>query len=714
MIHQGQTMRVEFLADGIAGLCFDAGAGNVNKFDYQTLAELPLAVAALQQCAGLRGVVVYSALDDFIVGANIGEFLQRFREGEQALLDTLRRCNATFNAFEDLPVPSVVAINGVALGGGFEMCLACDLRVMAEGAQIGLPETRLGIMPGFGGSVRLPRIIGADNAIEWIAGAKEQDAATALKVGAVDAVVEPARVLEAATDLCRRAIDGEIDWQARRRRKLVALRLNPIEQMLCFESAKAFVAAQAGPHYPAPVAAVKAMQKAAGMAREAAQEVEARAFVPLAQSPVAHSLIQLFLNDQYLKHKARRQEAAAHPVARMAVLGAGIMGGGIAAQAAGKGVPVLLKDIRAEALQAGLDEATRLLAQKVERGRMTPLQMAGVLNAIQPTLSWGDFANTDLVVEAVVEHPAIKQQVLAEVEAVVGEDCILTSNTSTIAIDLLASALKRPHNFCGMHFFNPVHRMPLVEVIRGKASSEAAVASTVALARRMGKTPVVVRDCPGFLVNRILLPYFEGFAALLAAGIDFRRIDALMERFGWPMGPALLLDVVGLDTAHHARRVMAAGYPDRMGLGTTPVDALYAAGRLGQKNGRGFYLWQAGRDGKLQKTDDPQVDALLAAQVSAPRNLEDSDIIDLLMIPLCLEAVRCLEEGIVGTPAELDTALVYGLGFPPFLGGALQYIDQLGAQAFVARARSHAVLGPLYQPGERLQQMAAQGARFYP
>ncbi|MNZ93376.1 Fatty acid oxidation complex subunit alpha [compost metagenome] len=265
-----------------------------------------------------------------------------------------------------------------------------------------------------------------------------------------------------------------------------------------------------------------------------------------------------------------------------------------------------------------------------------------------------------------------------------------------------------------MHFFNPVHMMPLVEVIRGAKSSEAAIATTVAYARTMGKTPIVVNDCPGFLVNRVLFPYFGGFTRLVAAGVDFQRIDKVMEAFGWPMGPAYLLDVVGIDTAHHAREVMAAGYPERMkDDGRSAIDALYEAGRLGQKNGKGFYAYHPDKSGKPKKVADPGVLEVLAPVVGAPREFSDEEIVAVMMLPLCLEAVRCLEDGIVASAAEADMGLIYGIGFPPFRGGALRYIDSLGVAEFVALADRHAGLGPLFQPTVQLREMAKAGRKFF-
>ncbi|MGC3501744.1 fatty acid oxidation complex subunit alpha FadB [Pseudomonas aeruginosa] len=714
MIYQGKAITVKPLEGGIVELNFDLKGESVNKFNRLTLSELRAAVDAIKADASVKGVIVTSGKDVFIVGADITEFVDNFQLPDEELMAGNLEANKIFSDFEDLDVPTVAAINGIALGGGLEMCLAADFRVMSATAKVGLPEVKLGIYPGFGGTVRLPRLIGCDNAVEWIASGKENKAEDALKVGAVDAVVAPEQLQAAALDLAKRAVAGELDHKARRQPKLEKLKLNAIEQMMAFETAKGFVAGQAGPNYPAPVEAIKSIQKAANFGRDKALEVEAAGFVKLAKTSVAQSLIGLFLNDQELKKKAKKYDEVAKDVKLAAVLGAGIMGGGIAYQSALKGTPILMKDIREEGIQMGLNEAAKLLGKRVEKGRLTPAKMAEALNGIRPTMSYGDFGNVDIVVEAVVENPKVKQAVLAEVEGAVKEDAIIASNTSTISISLLAQALKRPENFCGMHFFNPVHMMPLVEVIRGEKTGETAIATTVAYAKKMGKSPIVVNDCPGFLVNRVLFPYFGGFAKLLSFGVDFVRIDKVMEKFGWPMGPAYLSDVVGIDTGHHGRDVMAEGFPDRMAVeGKTAVDVMYEANRLGQKNGKGFYAYETDKRGKPKKVTDPQAYEVLKPIVVEQREVTDEDIVNFMMIPLCLETVRCLEDGIVETAAEADMGLIYGIGFPPFRGGALRYIDSIGVAEFVALADKYAELGPLYHPTAKLREMAKNGQKFF-
>ncbi|ARU56571.1 multifunctional fatty acid oxidation complex subunit alpha [Oleiphilus messinensis] len=714
MIYEGKAITVKEIEGGIAQLNFDLEGESVNKFNRLTIEELGAATDALKAAKGINGLVVTSTKDCFIVGADITEFTELFAGPEEELVANNLAANKIFSEIEDLPFPTVTAINGIALGGGFEMCLSTDYRVMSTEAKVGLPEVKLGIFPGFGGTVRLPRLIGADNAIEWICMGKEYKPAEALKFGAVDAVVGADQLVPAALALLAQCNEGKVDYKARREEKTSKLKLNAMESMMTFETAKGFVAGQAGKNYPSPVESIKVMQKHAGMARDKALEVEAKGFAKMAKTSVSQSLVGLFLNDQELKKKAKDMESSAGEVKLAAVLGAGIMGGGVAYQSALKGTPILMKDIAPAGIELGLSEAKKLLTKRVERKKMTAAKMADVLNSITPTLNYGDFKGVDLVVEAVVENPKVKDIVLREVEDQVREDTIVTTNTSTISVNLLAKNLKRPENFCGMHFFNPVHMMPLVEVIRGEKSSEKAIATTVAYAKAMGKTPVVVNDCPGFLVNRILFPYFGGFIGLVRDGADFQKVDKVMERFGWPMGPAYLLDVVGMDTAKHAGEVMAEGFPDRMKHeGTTAIDIMFDAERYGQKNDKGFYIYELDRKGKQKKVSDASVYEMLKPAVEGSNEFTDEEIIERMMVPLCIETARCLEDGIVETPAEADMGLVFGIGFPPFRGGALRYIDSIGMEEFCKIADKYADLGPLYHPTEGMREMAKAGKKYF-
>ena len=714
MIYEGKAITVKLLEDGIAELNFDLQGESVNKFNRDTLEDLKASVEALQGNSDVKGLIVTSGKDCFIVGADITEFGDNFKQEDSVIIEWILEANKIFNGVEDLPFPTVTAINGIALGGGFEMCLATDFRIMSEKAKVGLPEVKLGIYPGFGGTVRLPRVIGADNAIEWICMGAENKADKALKFGAVDAVVKADVLKDQAIAMVKSAIAGELDWKAKREEKLVKLGLEAMEQMMVFETAKGFVAGQTKGQYPAPIEAIKTMQKAANFGRDKALEVEAKGFAKLAKTTESQALIGLFNNDQLLKKKAKEYEAKAKPTKKAAVLGAGIMGGGIAYQSAVKGTPIMMKDIAEAGIELGLSEANKLLAKRVERKKMKPLQMGETLNRIRPTLSYAEFGDVDVVVEAVVENPKLKKMVLAELDDQVKEDCIVTSNTSTISIDLLAEDLKRPENFLGMHFFNPVHMMPLVEVIRGAKTSEEAVATTVAYAKQMGKTPIVVNDCPGFLVNRVLFPYFGGFAALMRDGADFRKVDKVMEKFGFPMGPAYLMDVVGIDTGKHANEVMAEGFPERMKADfKSAMDVLYENEYYGQKNKKGFYKYEEDKKGKPKKVFDEAILEMLAPVCADTKDFDDEEIIARCMIPMCNEVIRCLEEGIVDTAAEADMGLIFGIGFPPFRGGALRYVDTIGVDAFVALADKYKDLGPMYHVTDKTREMAANGETFH-
>lgn len=716
MIFNGNAFKLIDLGDGLVELQFDLQGESVNKFSFLAMDELGEALDLLETHNGLAGLLFTSAKDVFIVGADINEFGGVFAGGLENIKNYNIKTHSLFNRIEDLPVPSVVAINGYCLGGGMEVSLACDFRILSSNAKIGLPETRLGIIPGWGGTVRLPRLAGVDVAIEWIASGKEQSAETALKGNVVDGVVAPQKLRDAALQVLRSAVAGDLPYLPRREQKKAPLKINDTEGLLAFEGAKMFVKAQAGRNYPAPVAAVTSIQNGAKLARDDAEQIETELFVELAQSSVAQSLVGLFLSDQLIAKKAKKiAKGANQAIARAAVLGAGIMGGGIAYQSASKGTPVIMKDIAQQGLDLGLTEASKLLNKLLERGKITAAKMAEILTRIHATLSFDGFDTVDIVVEAVVENPKVKHAVLSEVEQHISDTTILCSNTSTISIDFLAEPLARPENFCGMHFFNPVHRMPLVEVIRGSKTSDAAIAATVAYANALGKKAIVVNNCPGFLVNRVLFPYFAGFAMLLRDGADFQQVDKVMERWGWPMGPAYLMDVVGIDTGVHAESVMAKGFPSRMGKNFKAAsDVLFEADRLGQKNKNGFYNYEPDAKGKLQKISTQESYDLLKPHCSEKREFGDEEIIARLMVPMATELARCLEEDVVASVAEADMALVYGLGFPPFRGGIFRWLDETGLETFAEMAKPLSELGELYHLTDGMQARLASHQTYYP
>jgi 3-hydroxyacyl-CoA dehydrogenase/enoyl-CoA hydratase/3-hydroxybutyryl-CoA epimerase/enoyl-CoA isomerase len=662
--------------------------------------------------AGVRGVLVTSAKDVFIVGADITEFGRKFRCTAEEVARDVLQANQVFVRFEDLGIPTVVALNGFALGGGLELALAASQRVMSEAAQVGVPEVKLGLFPGFGGTVRLARVAGPQVAVDWVVSGRSAKAAEALRAGVVDAVVAPEKLREEALALLWRCVEGQVDWRAAQQKKRVA-----VAQVddLVFEQALAQLARQANRHQPAAEMAVRMMRAAAGVDRTRALALEAEAFGAVTQTQAAKSMVQTFLNEQAVKKRARRQAEGGRKVQQAAVVGAGIMGGGIAYTTALRGTPVRMKDIAPAALELGLAEARRQLAKQVQQGRLAQDRADRIAAAIQPQLDEAGFDGVDLVVEAVVESLAVKHKVLRGLEAQVRPGTVLASNTSSLRIDDIAAPLARPQDVVGLHFFNPVPVMPLVEVVRGSRSSDAAVATATAYAVGLGKTPIVVKDGPGFLVNRILTPYVLAFCELVAQGADYERIDRALEAFGWPMGPAYLEDVVGLDTGTHVIDVIAAGYPDRMRPGERNVIRMLAEEkRLGQKSGAGFYDYDAA-GGKPRRSTSPEARALvLQLQEGATCSLADAQVVERMMLALVLEAIRCLEEGVVGSAAELDMAMLLGVGFPAYLGGPLQYADALGLPQLVARCEALAPCGPMYEAPELLREMAAGGRVFYP
>lgn len=715
MVYQGQTISVKKNSQAIADMVFDAPQA-VNTFNIATIEEFKQAIKALQADTSIKGLILRSNKSTFIAGADIKEFHSLFSNDEAFIAQAVIDFNHIFIEFENLPFPTVALVDGVALGGGMEMALACDYRVAGPNGRFGLPEVKLGINPGFGGTVRLPRLIGIDNAVEWIATGNEYRADAALKVGAVDALVAADQLQAAGLKIIEQANQGDLDYRARRAEKQSPVKLNDMERLMAFVTAKGLVAQQAGPNMPAPVTAVKSIEQSAALDHLEAIKIEAKYFARLAKTEVSNNLVALFLNQQELAKRTDELTKDAPAAEHITVVGAGIMGGGISYQAAYKGKRVVMKDIAQQGLDQGMEEAAKLLGKRVERGRMTPQKMAETIGRIQPTLHTAEFANTDIAVEAVVENLKVKQAVLKETESLLKVDAVMASNTSTISISTMAESLSRPENFCGMHFFNPVHKMPLVEVIRGEKTSEQTIAKVVKLAKDMGKTPIVVNDCAGFYVNRVLFPYLAAFNLLVSEGADFQRIDKVMEKFGWPMGPAYLIDVVGLDTADHAADTMAEAFPDRMGGNKeSALHYLYAAKRYGQKNGLGFYRYENDKKGKPKKLADDCVLELIKPAITSDsaKDISDEEIIERLMVPMCLEVVRCLDEGIVANAVDADMGVLMGIGFPLFRGGAVRYMENIGLATIVEQAKKYQHLGGLYAVPLSLIEKAANNESYF-
>lgn len=713
---QGENISVLPLDDGFVELRFDRRDAAINKLDALTIDEFRKATERIAAMSSVRGVLVTSAKDVFIVGADITEFSAMFRQSADAIAMAVRTNDAHVTTFEDLPFPSVIAINGYALGGGLEVALLGAFRVMASTAQVGLPEVSLGLIPGLGGTARLSRVAGLAIAIDWVATGKSFDGHAAVEAGVVDEVVEPAVLRETALAWLRRAATGEIDWRAAQRRKKVRLPISASEAVDVIDRARSRISALHDENRPAAAIAAETMEHASVHDLETALDHEARSFGRVARTQAAASLVQLFLNEQALKKQVKRSTQAARPVLKAAVIGAGTMGGGIACASALRGIPMRMKDIAQARVDAGMDEARRLLEQRVQSGRLNLRQADTCYASITPQLDNSGLDCVDFAIEAVVENPDIKHDVLRELEQLMPTDSVLATNTSSLSIDGLARTLARPEQFVGMHFFNPVPKMRLVEVVRGSRTSDTAVATAAGYAVALGKTPIIVRDCPGFVVNRVLMPYVNAFLRLLEDGADFEAIDSAMERFGWPMGPAHLLDVIGMDVLDRVVEVIGAGYRDRMPpIEGSAIRRMVELRRYGQKSGEGFYRYEAAQAGRPSRQASPDAHALVATlQPDGPATFSNHVIIERMMLPMIIEAAHVLDERIIETVSELDMALVLGLGFPAHAGGALKYADWLGLDRVVAMCDRYAELGAPYVPTSSMRAMAAAGSRYYP
>jgi 3-hydroxyacyl-CoA dehydrogenase/enoyl-CoA hydratase/3-hydroxybutyryl-CoA epimerase/3-hydroxyacyl-CoA dehydrogenase/enoyl-CoA hydratase/3-hydroxybutyryl-CoA epimerase/enoyl-CoA isomerase len=568
---------------------------------------------------------------------------------------------------------------------------------------------KVGLIPGWGGTQRLPRLIGASAALEMICGGEPIRALRARQLGLVFDTVPAERLVEEAVRLIQAAQQSG-EWQALRRRKQQPLGLSEQQHAFTFAVARGQVMEKTKGQLPAPLAAVEAVARGCNLTLDEGLKVETDLFAPLVGSPISRNLIAVFFMNQRLQKDRGAADESITPrdVRRVGVLGAGIMGAGIAGAHIRRGVPTLLLDVDDPAVARGVAAISKVMQARIGIGRMTTEEMMKALTLLGATTSPRAMSDRDVVIEAVIENEETKVQLYRELQAILPADAILASNTSTISITRMARAVSRPEQFAGMHFFNPVDRMPLVEVIRGEKTSDQTVVTLVALARRIGKTPIVVRDCPGFLVNRILFPYINESLVLLEEGAAPRAIDRAATAFGMPMGPITLNDLVGLDTSLYAGRVVNTAFADRAQT-TRILDELVQAGRLGQKSGTGFYSYAKGPRG----ADDPTLEPLLARCRTSARAISAEEITDRLFLPMLVEASRVLMEGIVREPADVDMGLILGIGFPAWRGGLLRWADSLGLPAVLEKLQHYEKLGPRFQPTEQLRQLAAAGKGFF-
>jgi 3-hydroxyacyl-CoA dehydrogenase/enoyl-CoA hydratase/3-hydroxybutyryl-CoA epimerase len=699
--------------NGVAVVVFDLRGEAVNKFTSAVRAEFGSLLDDLERDAAVRAVVLLSGKEEnFCAGADIDEFVALRTEEEATRL--ARTGQSVMDRVERFTKPFVIAIHGACVGGGLELALACHYRIATDHPKtvLGQPEVQIGVIPGAGGSNRLPRLVGLRAALEMILSSRNVRAAKALRMGLVDEVVPPAILRQVAVDAARRlagtgphrrrARGGLADWFFDR---------SALGQALVLRRARATTLERTHGHYPAPLAALGAVRYGLANGLEAGLSYEAEQFGKLAVTEVSRRLVEIFFATTALKKDRGVSDPAPEPlpVAQLGVVGAGFMGSGIASVAAVQaGVPVRMRDADLPRVAKGLRSVADALEERVRRRSATRLEAARQFVLVSGGTDYAGFRRADLVIEAVFEDVAVKQAVLREVEAATRPECVIASNTSTIPIGRIAEASGRPERIVGMHFFSPVHRMPLLEVIAAARTAPRTVVTAVAFGRRLGKTVIVVRDRPGFFVNRILLPYLNEACRLVTEGVPIEPIDRAMVEWGFPVGPITLMDEIGLDVAHHAGTVMHDALGERLAP-AFDLGALVAGGRLGRKSGRGFLRY---REGKKLGPDPTVYEAIGVTPGVAPPATE---IAERMAYAMLNEAVLALEEEVVRSPRDGDVGALFGIGFPAFRGGPFRALDAAGpAGAVEILERLTTKYGDRFAPAPLLADLARQGGRFHP
>ena len=714
--HTGANPSLEIAEDGIGRITLDDPDRKVNILSESVmtrLADLVDEARELTRQDRLRALVLRSGKSGFIAGADVAAIaaIEDPAEGAYAA----RMGQRVFRSLEDLGIPTVAAIHGICLGGGTELSLACSHRVASDSPKtaMGLPEVLLGILPAWGGTTRLPRLVGLQAALDMMLTGRQITASKARRIGLVDAILPADLFDEKVAAFAAAQADGQPKGARISRSIFKRLVDDTVPgRRLVLTMAKKRVLSQTGGHYPAPLKILEVLGQSLGRPLTRALDIEANAAGELIVSPVSKHLIHVFNLREGARKGTGVQAAEVTPgrVEYLGVLGAGVMGGGIAQLAAHRGVHVRMKDINHEAITSGLQHARSLFDKLVKRKKLRRREAEQRMGLISGGLDYEGFGRLDLVVEAIVEKMDIKRIVLRETEESIRRACILATNTSSLSVDEMSSALSRPENFAGMHFFNPVHRMPLVEVVRGAKTSDEAVATVYALALALGKVPVVTGDGPGFLVNRILGPYLNEAGFLLADGAGIEAVDDAAKNFGMPMGPLRLVDEVGVDISRHAGQSLYDALGERLEP-SRPLVALADSGRLGKKGGLGFYRYDGGKEQEV----DPDIYAVLAPAVPAERvTLDTREIRGRLVLAMVNEAARALSAGIVKRASDVDLALIMGTGFPPFRGGLLRFADTIHVRTVLARLedleKRH---GPRFAPAELIRRLAREDRGFY-
>jgi len=680
----GACVRIERPEAGLARLHLDPPHRKIALFDVPLLKDLERAIDELSKDASLRGLVIAGREPlSFAAGAdvetigklNTPELAMGFSRVGQILFQRIHRLSRGGGG----RVFVVAAVGGPVPGGACELSLACDRIVLAdhEKSRIGLPEVLLGILPAWGGSQRLPRRIGVAAALGAILAGKMHGPRQALKLGIVDRLTPPEYLWRVAGEIALARLPCPYRGRTGMRKGLVDR--NPLFTSFAAEQARKKVLSETKGHYPAPLAAIPLIVKAPRTPLEAGLVAEAEAVRPLSMGDVSRSLLGLFQMSEEAKKTGNLADGKkAAPLARAAVIGAGVMGGGIASFMAERGLEVRLRDLDRTQLDAAVLAHRSEIDKKRQRKQLQRHQAEAAIDRLMAGTEAQAFARCEIALEAVAEKLEIKRAVLRELAAQMGDQAILATNTSSLAVGEIAEGLPNPERVVGMHFFNPPRKMPLVEIVRGPRTSEEVVRRTARLALDLGKTPVITRDVAGFLVNRVLGPYLDEAVRLMQSGVDANAIDRALVGFGMPMGPCELLDEVGLDIAAHAGASLEKAYGARM-QASAFLKPLVEAKELGKKTGQGIFAWRKGARGKPEKDG---VNARLSA--AGTRELAPDAIVDRCVLAMANEAARCLAEEVVEGPRALDLATVFGTGFAPFRGGVLRYVDSRGTAATVA------------------------------
>lgn len=704
--------------EGIANLRFDLPDEKVNTFSLPTLEELEGHLSRLAANPAVKALTLTSGKpESFIAGANLHTFRPAFEDSAEAEV-IIRTGHRVFSKLQSLPFPSVAVIHGTCLGGGLECALSCTYRLVSDHPKtaLALPEVNLGIYPGWGGTQRLPRLVGLTQALQMILTGKSVDAVKAWKMHLADAVVAWEFLPDQTTTFVQQILSksGKNQVEQRRKKRLLAHKLmenNPLGRAFLFWQAKRSILKKTKGHYPSPLLALELIKRTHSLPLKEGLKEEADTFV--ANVPdgftLAKDLITLFFTQEAAKKATGVTKAVQPtPIEGAAVIGAGTMGAGIGWLLADHGILTRLKDISWDLVGKGIGTVKSLLDKGVKARKRNRYECDRRFQLVSGTVDYSGFQRVSLVIEAATENLELKKKILQEIEEVVRPDAIIASNTSSLTIEEMGQGMKHPERFIGMHFFNPVHKMPLVEIVGSAKSSPEAIATAFDLCKKLGKVPLLVGDCPGFLVNRTFMPGANEVLLMLEEGYSMDDVEKALLDFGMPMGPFVLADEIGNDVTYKVSQTFEKAYGMRMRPAKL-MQLMMEKGLFGHKNGKGFYLYNGEK-----RTINPEIKKLLRSIGRTQPFLHQDDIVPRFLYGMVNEAARCLQENVVSRADFIDLALITGIGFPPFRGGLLRYADKMGVANVVSTLkRFERELGPRFEPCQLLEQKARHGQSFY-